>query len=455
MSASAPVSPVQSPHQGNSSTNSPNSAKSTKRKGSRKLRPISFPATVYSIGSWRVESEVSGDLLVRFYYSKRQIILEFMDGGISFRMEIGFDDVSMIGRARINDQYVGLALELSRPPHFLLEVDPQPRMSSIWTDYEDFTNGEASAQKRIVVTCPKVNIARYLEKLKQSDDGIATKLKNSEMAGGVSVDSSVLTPGGRHSPHSTMPSQSMQAEGSNNDGVSSGSHGNGNRPAFGLQLPQQQQQQSSQLMFQQQPQQQGYSTYQQGDMLRISSSPRVQHSMPTQQHTFQVMPQSNNGAPSPRNPHIQIRTVAPAKSGSPRLQVRSISNSPHLQTRRINHSSRTTEARSSFNDGVSPHTSPSIQVRRIGQGSPVQKNFSNFPQQGLGSRQTSDSAGPSSYSSRAAPHIDHSPHDHQSPTTQLPYDTAHMSISSQQHLQQGQQGQQGPEQQQQQYSFFQ
>lgn len=150
------------------------------RKGSsqaaKKFRPAAFSAELMRIGSWCVRSQFLGDLLVRFYYSKRQIVLSQLEGGISFRMEIGFDDISGMEIVPDNAQVSSLYIEYVRPPRFLIEVDPQPKLASVWNDCQDFTQGNASSTKRVIVTCVTEQLSKHVEKLQESDNRIRSLL---------------------------------------------------------------------------------------------------------------------------------------------------------------------------------------------------------------------------------------------------------------------------------------
>ncbi len=118
----------------------------------------------------------TGDLLVRLYYAKRQIVLSHLDGGVSSRMEISFNDITGVELIYEPDSCRGLfAMEVRQPPRFVFESDPQPKMQSVWKNCADFTGGQATLCSRVCVLCNSSHLKKHVEKIAQSDSKISVR----------------------------------------------------------------------------------------------------------------------------------------------------------------------------------------------------------------------------------------------------------------------------------------
>ncbi|OVA17730.1 hypothetical protein BVC80_1835g106 [Macleaya cordata] len=62
-----------------------------------------------------------------------------------------------------------LDIVLARPPLFFIETEPQPRKPTIWKPTTDFTEGQASMNRRHFLQCPSELLSKDFEKLIQCD----------------------------------------------------------------------------------------------------------------------------------------------------------------------------------------------------------------------------------------------------------------------------------------------
>jgi len=159
-----------SPSPGNSLPNSPSppqALRSSQELG--KLKPSNFTASKLQIGCWERNSAFSGDVVVKFYYIKKQIVWEVLELGLKSKMEINFSDIAAIDIQFGEDDKAVMIIDLIKPPRFFREINPQPKKNTMWTATSDFTRGQASTHKRHIAYFGKQVLRKHYEKLLQSD----------------------------------------------------------------------------------------------------------------------------------------------------------------------------------------------------------------------------------------------------------------------------------------------
>jgi len=134
-----------------------------------KLKASNFPASTLKIGTWERTSRYEGDLVAKCYYAKRKLVWEVLDSGLKSKVEIQWSDISAM-KATCPDNLPGsLEIEVSRPPLFFKETNPQPRKHTLWQATTDFTGGQASICKVHYLQFPEGVLNRHYEKLVQCD----------------------------------------------------------------------------------------------------------------------------------------------------------------------------------------------------------------------------------------------------------------------------------------------
>lgn len=137
--------------------------------GSAKFSTDTIAAVLFCSGTWLAHSSVPGELAIEFDYGAKQLVLQRVDGGLVFRMMIRFVAMSGIGaNPAPREGLVCLSLRLSEPPHFLVEVDPQPMLESVWQSCPDFTGGQVSGVRQVDVLCAGDELQRCMGKLRRS-----------------------------------------------------------------------------------------------------------------------------------------------------------------------------------------------------------------------------------------------------------------------------------------------
>jgi hypothetical protein len=107
--------------------------------------------------------------VAKCYYAKRKLVWEVLDSGLKSKIEIQWSDISAM-KATCPDNLPGsLEIEVSRPPLFFKETNPQPRKHTLWQATTDFTGGQASICKVHYLQFPEGVLNRHYEKLVQCD----------------------------------------------------------------------------------------------------------------------------------------------------------------------------------------------------------------------------------------------------------------------------------------------
>ncbi|KAH1083743.1 hypothetical protein J1N35_023504 [Gossypium stocksii] len=134
-----------------------------------KLKAENFMMSSITIGSWERKSKNEGDLVAKCYFAKKKLVWEVLESGLKSKIEVQWSDISAF-KATVQEGEPGtLQIELSQPPLFYHEVDPQPRKHTQWKMVSDFTGGQASNNRRHILKFPPGSLDRPLEKLLRSD----------------------------------------------------------------------------------------------------------------------------------------------------------------------------------------------------------------------------------------------------------------------------------------------
>ncbi|KAL8493113.1 hypothetical protein ACS0TY_024358 [Phlomoides rotata] len=113
-----------------------------------RMKASSFNATLLRIGSWEYKSTYEGDLVSKCYHAKHKLVFEVLMGGLKKKLEIQWSDITAL-KAECPDNGPGsLTVVLARRPAFFEETNPQPRKHTLWQPAADFTDGQASINKK-------------------------------------------------------------------------------------------------------------------------------------------------------------------------------------------------------------------------------------------------------------------------------------------------------------------
>ncbi|KAJ6306004.1 hypothetical protein OIU78_021352 [Salix suchowensis] len=94
---------------------------------SYRLRASNFAASFIKIGEWQRASRNEGDLVAKFYFVKKKLVWEFLQGPIKYKIEIPWSHIIGINAVMEKNQPGILRIELNQPPTFHEEINPQPR----------------------------------------------------------------------------------------------------------------------------------------------------------------------------------------------------------------------------------------------------------------------------------------------------------------------------------------
>lgn len=134
-----------------------------------KKKATNFSASILRIGSWECVSRYEGDLVVKCYFAKRKLVWEVLEGGLKSKIEIQWSDITDLKATCPENKPSILDIELSRPPMFFKESNPQPRKHTIWQATSDFTGGQATMYRRHLLQFPEGVLDKNYESLIQSD----------------------------------------------------------------------------------------------------------------------------------------------------------------------------------------------------------------------------------------------------------------------------------------------
>ncbi|KAK8633547.1 hypothetical protein V6N13_014392 [Hibiscus sabdariffa] len=151
--------------QANNSSMADGKPKENALQHANKMKAENFLISLLRIGSWQRVSRNDGDLVGKCYFAKRKLVWEFLENGLKSKIEIQWSDILSLKAVSLEGQSGILELELSEPPSFYHEIDPQPRKHTQWRMASDFTGGQAPTYRRHYLEFPPGALDRPLEKL--------------------------------------------------------------------------------------------------------------------------------------------------------------------------------------------------------------------------------------------------------------------------------------------------
>ncbi|XP_074319136.1 uncharacterized protein LOC141656161 [Silene latifolia] len=137
---------------------------------SDKLKASNFSALSIQIGSWKRESRHEGDLVAKCYFKKRKLVWEVLDGNLKTKIEFLWSNILAIKqRTSHADNTRILEILLERSPLFFNEVNPQPRKHTNWEQTNDFTNNQASLNRKHTLEFAPGILEKHFDKIVQAD----------------------------------------------------------------------------------------------------------------------------------------------------------------------------------------------------------------------------------------------------------------------------------------------
>ncbi|CAN4113283.1 unnamed protein product [Withania somnifera] len=134
-----------------------------------KLKASNFSGSLLRIGSWEYASRYEGDLVAKCYFAKHKLVWEILEGGLKSKIEIQWSDIMGMKASCPENGAGSLTLVLARQPLFFQETNPQPRKHTLWQATSDFTDGQASLNRKHFLQCPPGVLNKHYEKLIQCD----------------------------------------------------------------------------------------------------------------------------------------------------------------------------------------------------------------------------------------------------------------------------------------------
>ena len=150
-------------------------SESTAKAPRKRTRPALFAAKQLRVGSWVHKSVYAGDVIVRFYFAKREIILCWLSNGMGTRIVIPFRDVKELTSGQESGMDSHLKLLYVNRPLLQHEIDPVPGQASVWSECPDtFSGGHLASSTCALVICRTDELRRPLLKLFEMDARLKT-----------------------------------------------------------------------------------------------------------------------------------------------------------------------------------------------------------------------------------------------------------------------------------------
>ncbi|PON57605.1 hypothetical protein TorRG33x02_293340 [Trema orientale] len=117
--------------------------------------------------------QFDGDLVANFNYTKKNLVWEILERGLSIKLMLGIKWEHIVGmRVSLEENQPGiLEVELSEPPLFSKDIDRQPRVTGPdLPEILDFTNGEATLlRNKHYLIFPSGALDEHFKKLVDSE----------------------------------------------------------------------------------------------------------------------------------------------------------------------------------------------------------------------------------------------------------------------------------------------
>ncbi|KAK8712445.1 hypothetical protein V6N13_147685 [Hibiscus sabdariffa] len=167
--------------QGNSSSFSHASAEGTSTETDtqpeKKLKAHSMNISLLRIGSWQMVSRNDGDLVAKFYFAKKKLVWEHLEKGLKKKIEFQWSDILSLRAVLNQGPSAILELELTQPPLFYHEREPQPKKHTQWKPDTDFTGLQASSYRRHYLEFRPGVLDQQLDKLLNHDSRLSTLIR--------------------------------------------------------------------------------------------------------------------------------------------------------------------------------------------------------------------------------------------------------------------------------------
>ncbi|KAL8160036.1 hypothetical protein V2J09_001573 [Rumex salicifolius] len=139
-----------------------------------KYKACNFPATYAQIGHWNKTARHDMDIIIKFYFKKKKMALEALDGSLKTKLEVKFADISAIRFLNLNTPNQGvLEILLDGKPGFFRETDPKPKKHTVWVASHDFTNGQASFYRKQTLRFNPGSLEKLYKRIVAADSYLA------------------------------------------------------------------------------------------------------------------------------------------------------------------------------------------------------------------------------------------------------------------------------------------
>ncbi|KAL4354001.1 hypothetical protein GQ457_06G021590 [Hibiscus cannabinus] len=149
----------------------------TDKQPEKKLKAHSMNISLLRIGSWQMVSRNDADLVAKFYFAKKKMVWEHLEKGLKKKIEFQWSDILSLRAVLNQGPSAILEIELTQPPLFYHEREPQPKKHTQWRPDTDFTGLQASSYRRHYLEFLPGVLDEQLDKLLNHDSRLSTLIQ--------------------------------------------------------------------------------------------------------------------------------------------------------------------------------------------------------------------------------------------------------------------------------------
>jgi hypothetical protein len=142
---------------------------------------IIFLTTYFTSGSYG--AAFKGELALKLYFARKQIVIEFVDAGLKKKLVVSFERIDeldlMVDVPGLDTKIAVFSMHLTAPPAIFNERNPVPKLNTMWVETaDDFCNGCSLLFARISLLVKKASAKRHLNRLRDTCPEMAQLLDN-------------------------------------------------------------------------------------------------------------------------------------------------------------------------------------------------------------------------------------------------------------------------------------
>ncbi|SPQ96148.1 Uncharacterized protein PBTT_03655 [Plasmodiophora brassicae] len=131
------------------------------------VKPTHLSAYRFVVGDWMSDAQYNGELTVKLYHSRAQIVFERLDQGVKRKLQFAFETIHEMYSTDVNVRVTQLIFVLNAPPHAHDESNPTPRTNTMWHPAAvDFCNQQSTVCNTMIAYVKRSTATKHIEKLR-------------------------------------------------------------------------------------------------------------------------------------------------------------------------------------------------------------------------------------------------------------------------------------------------